>query len=78
MQEKAKLFVIANPGCSKLDLAKHLTRNPLRSPTKQYSLVNAQIRRGYIKAIRRGNRYSLYADKVSLDLIKNNIDPESV
>lgn len=52
-------FVSANPGCCKWDLAKHLTWNPQRCPSKQYYLVNTQIRLGNINAVKLGNRYSL-------------------
>ncbi len=58
--EAAVNFVRLNPGCSKWDLAAHLTRNPLRNPSKQYYLVNTQIRLGNLRAERLSNRYALY------------------
>lgn len=58
--EKAVNFVKNHPGCSKYDLARYLTRHPQRDPSKQYYLVNTQIRLGNIKAERKSNRYALY------------------
>lgn len=68
--EKAVSFVSRNPGCTKFDLAKYLTRDPRRCPSKQYYLVNTQIRLKNIVAVRRGNVYALYVpgDKRSLDV----------
>jgi hypothetical protein len=51
-------FVRDNPGCCKLDVARHLA---LRcNPTKLYRIVNTAIRHGWIYAIRCGGRYYLY------------------
>jgi hypothetical protein len=60
--ERAVNFVAAHPGCCKWDLARYLTRNPRRCPSKQYYLVNTQIRLGNIRAVRLGNRYALYVN----------------
>ena len=57
---RAVAYVAQHPGCSKWDLASHLTYSAARSPSRQYYLVNTQIRLGHIVAIRRGNRYALY------------------
>ena len=55
-------FVARNPGCCKFDLAKHLTWHPQRPPSKQYYLVNTQIRLGNIVAEKQGNRYALHVN----------------
>jgi hypothetical protein len=60
---RAVEFVKKNPGCSKWELAKHLTYSCLRCPSKQYYLVNTQIRLGNIDAYRNGNRYELYVEE---------------
>lgn len=60
-------YVFTNPGCTKWDLASYLTRRPGRCPSKQYYLVNTQIRLGNIIAIRRSNRYELHVPKDVLD-----------
>jgi hypothetical protein len=56
-------FVERNPGCSKWNLAAYLTRSPRRCPSRQYYLVNTQIRLGNIKAVRLSNRYALFVNK---------------
>lgn len=53
-------YVAKHPGCTKLDVACHVTRHPRRTPSKQYSIVNTAIRHGWIMAVRHGNRYALY------------------
>lgn len=50
-------YVAANPGCSKWDVARHVTYR--RNPSKSYHIVNTAIRHGAIRAVRLGNRYSL-------------------
>lgn len=52
-------YVQNHPGCCKLDVAKYVTRNPRRNPSKQYYIVNTAIRNGWINAVWIGNRYSL-------------------
>ena len=52
-------YVSQHPGCCKFDAAKAGTRHPLRAASKQYYLVNTLIRNGYIKAVRKTNRYEL-------------------
>lgn len=56
----AVAFVRSHPGCCKYELAAHLTRSPRRDPSRQYYLVNTQVRLGNIRAERRGGRYALY------------------
>ncbi len=56
----AVAFVEEHQGCCKYDLAAHLTYSSRRGVSKQYYLVNTQIRLGNIVAIRKGNRYELY------------------
>lgn len=57
---RAVEFVKNNPGCTKWDLAQYLTYHPLRCPSKQYYLVNTQIRLGNIEAKWCKNHYELY------------------
>ena len=53
-------FVQRNPGCTKMDVARIVTRNPRRSPSKQYDVVNTAIKYGWIKAAKLSSgRYSL-------------------
>ena len=52
-------FVSRNPGCCKFDVARYVTHNPLRCPSKQYYIVNTAIRNGWIKARWAGNRWEL-------------------
>jgi hypothetical protein len=54
-------YVRSHPGCSKLDVARHVTRNPLRNPTHQYGVVNTALRHGWIVGIYVHGRYLLYA-----------------
>jgi hypothetical protein len=61
--ERAMAFVALHPGCTKWALASYLTRNPHRSPSKQYYLVDTQIRLGNLRADWRGNRYALYVNR---------------
>jgi hypothetical protein len=63
-------YVRQHPGCCKLDVARFVTHNPQRNPSKQYDIVNTAIRHGWIKAVRRGVRWSLYVpgDKVGADI----------
>ena len=58
-KERIVSFVRANPGCCKLDVARRCTRSQLRTPSKQYYIVNTAIRHGWIRAEKLGNRYSL-------------------
>ena len=58
--KKAVSFVKNNPGCSKMDLASHLTYCSMRNPSKQYYLVNTQVRLGNIVALRARGRYFLF------------------
>lgn len=58
-KERVISFVRNNPGCCKYDVAAYCTKNPLRRPNKQYYIVDTAIRNGWIKATRKGNRYSL-------------------
>lgn len=55
-------FVKNNPGCSKLDVAKHCTYNCLRNPSKQYYIVNTAIKNGWIRATFKSGRYYLYLE----------------
>ena len=52
-------FVKNNPGCTKWDAASYITRNSMRCPSKQYSVVNTCIRHGWIEATNLGNKYDL-------------------
>jgi len=54
-------YVRAHPGCCKLDVARHVTRDPRRNPSKQYYVVETAIRNGWIVAYYTGGRYLLYA-----------------
>ena len=54
-------YVKFHPGCCKRDVANYCTFSMMRDPSKQYYIVNTAIRNGWIKSIRIGNRYSLYA-----------------
>jgi hypothetical protein len=59
-KEKVVAYVRANPGCSKLDVARHVTRSPWRGPTRQYYIVNTAVRNGWILAFWAGGRYLLF------------------
>jgi hypothetical protein len=52
-------YVAANPGCSKWDVAAHVTRDSRRCPSKQYYIVNTAIRYGKVVAAKVGGKYSL-------------------
>jgi hypothetical protein len=54
-------YVRSHPGCSKLDVARHVTRDPRRTPSKQYYIVDTAIRHGWIVGIYTRGRYLLYA-----------------
>lgn len=51
-------YVRKHSGCCKFDVAKHVSTK--RHPSKQYYLVNTQIRLGNIVAVMRKGRYWLY------------------
>jgi hypothetical protein len=53
-------YVRSHPGCCKLDVARHVTRDPRRNPSKQYYVVETAIRNGWIVAYYTGGRYLLY------------------
>lgn len=53
-------FVAAHPGCSKWDIARHVTHNPRRCPSKQYYIVNTALRNGWIVGQQIGRSYRLY------------------
>lgn len=53
-------YVAAHPGCCKWDVAKHVTRDRRRCPSKQYYIVNTAIKHGWIGAQWRGRSYRLY------------------
>lgn len=54
-------FVADNPGCSKMDVARRVTRDPRRNPYKQYHIVNTALRNGWIIAMPfTGKAYALY------------------
>jgi hypothetical protein len=59
-KEKVVAFVRANPGCCKLDVERHVTRNPRRSPAKQAYIVATALRHGWIVGFKVGGRYLLY------------------
>ena len=63
--EMAIGYVSRNQGCCKFDLARFLTSDPRRCPSKQYYLVNTQIRLGNLIAIFEGSRYYLYTNNVN-------------
>ena len=76
-------YVRQHPGCCKYDAAEAGTRHPLRAASKQYYLVNTLIRNGYIKAVRKTNRYELKVPRgifnVALEDTKSaGIQPEAV
>lgn len=52
-------FVQNNPNCCKYDVAKHVTKNILRNPSRQYYIVNTAIKNGWIKAKLVRGRYEL-------------------
>jgi hypothetical protein len=54
-------FVWANPGCSKLAVAKHVRRDARTNPTRLYAVVNKQIELGHVHCIYGSGRYFLYA-----------------
>lgn len=76
---KVLYYVQHNPGCNKWHAAKAGTRSALRSPHKQYYLVDTLIRQGYIRAEKRGNQYRLYywespiADTPPMETIPENM-----
>lgn len=53
-------YVSRHPGCSKMDVAMHVTWNRQRNPSKQYYIVNTAIRNNWIIAEKEGGRYFLY------------------
>jgi len=53
-------YVRSHPGCCKLDVARHCTRDPRRTPSKQYYIVETALRHGWIVGIYAGGRYLLY------------------
>ncbi len=53
-------YVTRNPGCCKWDVAKYVTRDSRRCPSKQYFIVNTAIRNKWIMAVKKSNRYELY------------------
>jgi len=53
-------YVRSHPGCCKLDVARHVTRDPRRTPSKQYYIVETALRHGWIVGIYAGGRYLLY------------------
>jgi hypothetical protein len=59
-KEKVVAYVRANPGCSKLDVARHVTYCPRRSPNRQYYIVNTAVRNGWIVAVWARCRYLLF------------------
>ena len=61
-KDRVIAFVLDNPGCCKMDVARHVTYCALRSPNKQYYIVNTAIRHGWIEAVRIGGRYKLYVE----------------
>lgn len=62
-------FVTKNPGCSKMELARYLTYNQQRDPSKQYYLVNTQLRLGNLVAEFSKGKYSL---SVNPEIINGN------
>jgi len=66
-------FVGEHPGCSKFDLARALTRSPLRCPSRQYYLVNTQVSLGNIVAHRvHSSRYELYLPEDYVPVIQHD------
>ena len=57
-------YVSNHPGCSKMDVDRFVTRNPLRNPNKQYYIVNTAIRNGHIKAEYKRGRYYLTINNI--------------
>jgi len=53
-------YVRSHPGCCKLDVARHVTRSPQRTPSKQYYIVETALRHGWIVGIYAHGRYLLY------------------
>jgi hypothetical protein len=51
-------YVAAHPGCTKADVARHITH--ARHFSKSYALINTQVRLGHIRAVGRGGRYWLF------------------
>jgi hypothetical protein len=56
-------YVTRNQGCCKYDVARYVTHNLQRCPSKQYYIVNTAIRNKWIIAIWLGNRWALYTDQ---------------
>lgn len=50
-------YVANHPGCSKADVARHVTYR--RHFSRSYPIVNTAIKRGAIVAVRKNGRYSL-------------------
>lgn len=48
-------FVRRNVGCSKFDVAKHITRDPRRGVSKQYGPVNTAIKHNWIRVFDYGH-----------------------
>ena len=58
---KAKIveYVAKHPGCSKMDVARHITYS--RNPAKSYAPVNTAIANGWIVATKgKGGAYELW------------------
>ncbi len=53
-------YVRSHPGCCKLDVARYVTRDPRRSPNKQYYIVDTALRHHWIVGIYVRGRYLLY------------------
>jgi hypothetical protein len=56
-------YVKNHPGCCKYDVARYVTHNRLRDPSKQYYIVNTAIRNEWIVAKFLGNRYELFVEE---------------
>lgn len=53
-------FVTRHPGCTKMDVAKAVTRSPRCPPSKQYYIVNTALRNGWIAGTFSSGRWHLY------------------
>lgn len=58
-KETVIAYVEKNPGCCKLDVARHVTKQVRCNPSHQYYIVNTAIRNNWIEAKKQGNRYIL-------------------
>lgn len=59
-KEMVVAYVSSHQGCCKMDVARHVTHNKMRNPSKQYYIVNTALRNGWIRGDYSGGRYHLF------------------